>query len=70
MKMYNKEYTDNYSVYTQTNFAFSLSQDGAKQIQGIQELVKGCSYIPMIVDSHDNLYLASPKKGLVKCIAM
>jgi hypothetical protein len=46
------------------------SKDGAKQIQGIQELVQGCSYIPMTVDSHDNLYLASPKKGLVKCIAM
>jgi hypothetical protein len=45
------------------------SKDGAKQIQGIQELVNGCSYIPMIVDSNDNLYLASKEKGLVKCIA-
>jgi hypothetical protein len=46
------------------------SQDGAKQIKGIQELVHGCSYIPMIVDANDNLYLASAEKGLVKCIAM
>ena len=45
------------------------SKDGAKQIQGIEELVKGCSYIPMIVDKNDNLYLASAKKGIVKCIA-
>ncbi len=46
------------------------SKDGAKQIFGIEELVKGCSYIPMIVDSKDNLFLASPEKGMVKCISM
>jgi hypothetical protein len=46
------------------------SKEGAKQIQGIQELVKGCSYIPMVVDSKDNLYLASKEKGLVKCISI
>ncbi len=45
------------------------SKEGAKQIEGVEELVKGCSYIPMIVDAQDNLYLASAKKGLVKCIA-
>ena len=45
------------------------SKEGAKQIEGIQELVKGCSYIPMIVDSKDNLYLASGEKGIVKCVA-
>ncbi len=44
------------------------SKDGAKQIEGIDELVKGCTYIPMTVDSNDNLYLASPSKGIVKCI--
>jgi hypothetical protein len=43
------------------------SGDGAKEIQGIQELVKGCSYIPMTVDKDDNLYLASARKGIVKC---
>lgn len=45
------------------------SKEGAKQISGIEELVKGCSYIPMIVDSKDNLYLASSKKGMIKCIS-
>lgn len=43
------------------------SKEGAKKIRGIDELVKGCSFIPTIVDSHDNIYLASPKKGLIKC---
>lgn len=42
------------------------SKEGAKQIEGIEELVKGCSYIPMVVDQQDNLYLASAAKGLVK----
>lgn len=46
------------------------SQEGAKTIEGIEELVKGCSYIPMIVDSEDNLYLASVEKGLVKCVSI
>jgi len=45
------------------------SKEGAKQIAGIEELVKGCSYIPMIVDSKDNLYLASGRKGMVKCVS-
>jgi hypothetical protein len=47
-----------------------FSKDGAKQIQGIEELVKGCSYIPMTVDSKDNLYLASSEKGIMKCVAI
>ena len=47
-----------------------FSNEGAKKIQGIDELVKGCTYIPMIVDSKDNLYLASPKKGMIKCSAV
>lgn len=47
-----------------------FSKDGAKQIQGIEELVKGCSYIPMTVDSKDNLYLASGEKGIMKCVAI
>ena len=45
------------------------SKEGAKQIAGIEELVKGCAYIPMVVDTKDNLYLASKDKGLVKCVA-
>ncbi|NOU59336.1 DUF4369 domain-containing protein [Marinifilum caeruleilacunae] len=47
-----------------------FSSEGAKQIEGIEELVKGCSYIPMIVDSKDNLYLASPEKGMIKCVSV
>ncbi|WP_321281034.1 DUF4369 domain-containing protein [Marinifilum fragile] len=46
------------------------SKEGAKQIAGIEELVKGCSYIPMIVDGKDNLYLASAEKGIVKCVSV
>jgi hypothetical protein len=44
------------------------SKEGAKVIKGIEELVEGCCYIPMIVDGKDNLYLASPKKGLIRCV--
>jgi hypothetical protein len=44
------------------------SQEGARLIEGIEELVKGCAYIPMAIDNVDNLYLASPEKGLVKCV--
>jgi hypothetical protein len=47
-----------------------FSSEGAKTIAGIDELVKGCSYIPMIVDSKDNLYLASPAKGMIKCVSI
>jgi hypothetical protein len=43
------------------------SKSGAKQVEGIQELVKGCKYIPMISDSKNNIYLASALSGIVKC---
>ncbi|MHC1779411.1 MAG: DUF4369 domain-containing protein [Bacteroidales bacterium] len=43
------------------------SKEGAKKIEGIEELVKGCTYIPMTVDSKDNVYLASKTDGIVKC---
>jgi len=46
-----------------------FSKDGAKQITGIEELVHGCLHIPMAVDANDNLYLASQKKGIVRCTA-
>lgn len=45
-----------------------FGKDGAKVIDGIDELVQGCEYIPMIVDAKDNLYLASAIKGIVKCV--
>ncbi len=44
------------------------SKEGAKKVEGIEELVKGCAYIPMAVDTKDNVYLASKTGGLVKCI--
>jgi len=44
------------------------SKEGAKKIEGIEELVVGCTYIPMIVDKNDNLYLASKTGGVIKCI--
>jgi hypothetical protein len=47
-----------------------FSKEGAKLVAGIDELVKGCSYIPMIVDGKENLYLASREKGIVKCVAV
>jgi len=43
------------------------TQSGAHQVEGIMELVKGCSYIPMTTDSNNNLYLASVMSGIVKC---
>jgi len=39
----------------------------AKVIKGVQELVKGCSHIPVAVDSKGNIYLASNKKQIIKC---
>lgn len=47
-----------------------FSKDGAKEISGIEELVQGCLHIPMAVDAKDNLYLASQKKGIVKCVSI
>jgi len=44
------------------------SKEGAKKVEGIDELVKGCAYIPMVVDKRDNVYLASYAGGLMKCV--
>jgi hypothetical protein len=44
------------------------SKDGAHIIDGIEELVNGCYHIPIMSDSQANIYLASPTKGVVKCI--
>ncbi len=40
----------------------------AKTIEGIDELVKGCTHIPMVADSKGNVYLASRRKGMLKCV--
>lgn len=40
----------------------------AHQIKGIEELVKGCSFVPSAVDSKGTIYLAANAKGyIVKC---
>ena len=46
------------------------NKEGAKQIEGIEELVNGCAYIPMTVDNKENIYLTSPEKGLVRCVSI
>ena len=45
-----------------------FSKEGAKYVEGVQEMVKGCAHIPMSVDGNDVLYLSSMEKGLFKCI--
>jgi hypothetical protein len=41
----------------------------AHQIEGVDELVKGCSFIPSALDSKGTIYLASAtKKCIVKCV--
>jgi hypothetical protein len=41
----------------------------AKQIEGVEELVKGCSFIPVAIDSKGNIYLAANSKSyIVKCV--
>lgn len=41
----------------------------ATLIEGVTELVKGCSYIPVAIDKKDNIYLASPRQGIIRCVA-
>jgi hypothetical protein len=41
----------------------------AQKIDGLKELVKGCSYIPVAIDKQGNIFLAaSTKKYIVKCV--
>jgi len=40
----------------------------AKLVEGIQELVKGCRHIPLAVDKKGNIYLASNKSTIIKCV--
>jgi len=37
----------------------------AKKLEGVEELVKGCTFIPVAVDSQGNIYLASDIKGYI-----
>jgi len=41
----------------------------AKLIDGVEELVQGCSYIPVAIDGEGNIFLAASRKGyIVKCV--
>lgn len=41
----------------------------ARAIDGIEELVRGCSAIPVAIDDEDNVFLAAGHKGyIVKCV--
>lgn len=41
----------------------------AQLIEGVEELVKGCEFIPVAIDSKGTVYLASDTKGyIVKCV--
>ncbi len=48
---------------------YDANGKNAQLIDGIEELVKGCSFIPVAVDSKGNIYLAASAKGyIVKCV--
>lgn len=48
---------------------YAADGTNAKQIEGVEELVKGCEFIPSVVDSKGNIYLAANGKGyIVKCV--
>ncbi|MCK4563622.1 MAG: hypothetical protein KAU94_02975 [Verrucomicrobia bacterium] len=48
---------------------YDANGKNAQLIDGVEELVKGCSFIPVAVDSKGNIYLAASAKGyIVKCV--
>lgn len=48
---------------------YDADGQNAEQISGVEELVKGCSFIPCAVDSKGIIYLAANTKGyIVKCV--
>lgn len=48
---------------------YDANGQNARQIDGVEELVKGCSFIPVAVDSKGTIYLAATTKGyIVKCV--
>jgi len=47
---------------------YDANGKNAKQIKGIEELVKGCEFIPVAIDSKGNIYLANTKGHVIKCI--
>ncbi|VGO22268.1 NHL repeat-containing protein [Pontiella sulfatireligans] len=48
---------------------YDANGQNAVQIPGVEELVKGCSFIPVAVDSKGVIYLGAAEKGyIVKCV--
>lgn len=47
---------------------YDANGKNAKQIKGIEELVKGCEFIPVATDSKGNIYLANTKGHIIKCV--
>lgn len=48
---------------------FDASGKQAQQIEGIEELVEGCSHIPIVIDAKGSIFLAAGRKGyIVKCV--
>lgn len=48
---------------------YNASGEDARQVEGVDELVKGCDYIPVTVDSQGIVYLASTtKQCIVRCV--
>lgn len=48
---------------------YDANGENARGIDGIEELVQGCSYIPVAVDGDGVVFLAASRKGyLIKCV--
>ena len=48
---------------------YDAKGQNARQIPGVEELVQGCSFIPVAVDGKGTIYLAAANKGyIVKCV--
>ena len=46
---------------------YDANGKNAQKVEGIEELVKGCEFIPVATDSKGNIYLAANKGYIVKC---
>ena len=48
---------------------YGANGEGVRQVEGVEELVKGCDYIPVTVDSQGVVYLVSSvKQCIVRCV--
>lgn len=46
---------------------YDANGQNAQIVEGVEELVKGCEFIPVAIDSKGNIYLAADKGYIVKC---